>query len=190
MWSAIDQPTIRRLNASCTAARYSQPFQVRRSVRLTRPPGNPTKLPAHAELMPWTAEAGSRTRIRPNPRTRIRNSTRPLITLARPPCRQAGEVLHQCYTSRMPTKRRRHAITETPHVQAALDELRQELGSDSVELGELVVLGAGVKLDAIRAERDGDAVKRRRLATRVRSRATLVDVRAADEVRSVGWARS
>jgi hypothetical protein len=90
----------------------------------------------------------------------------------------------------MPTKRRRHAITETPHVQAALDELRQELGSDSVELGELVVLGAGVKLQAIRAERDGDAVRRRRLAERVRSRAIGVDVRAADEVRSGGWARS
>ena len=72
----------------------------------------------------------------------------------------------------MPTKRRRHAITETPLVQAALDELRQELGEDSVELGELVVLGAGVKLEAIRSERLGDAAKRRRLADRVRSRTT------------------
>jgi hypothetical protein len=33
----------------------------------------------------------------------------------------------------IPTKRRRHAITETPPVQAALDGLRQE---DGVELGE------------------------------------------------------
>ncbi|MDQ6744910.1 MAG: hypothetical protein M3Z27_02660 [Actinomycetota bacterium] len=89
----------------------------------------------------------------------------------------------------MPTKRRRHAITETPHVQAALDELRQELGSDSVELGELVVLGAGVKLDAIRSERGTDAAKRRRLAHRVRSRMVEVDVEAADEVRSAGWTR-
>jgi hypothetical protein len=90
----------------------------------------------------------------------------------------------------MPTKRRRHAITETPPVQAALDELRQELGSDSVELGELVVLGAGAKVEAIRAERDRDVVTRRRLADRVRSRAVGVDVKAADEVRSAGWARS
>jgi hypothetical protein len=90
----------------------------------------------------------------------------------------------------VPTKRRRHAITETPRVEAALDELRQELGHDNVELGELVVLGASVKLDAIRSERDGDAMKRRRLADRVRSRSTGTDVEAADEVRSGGWTRS
>ena len=90
----------------------------------------------------------------------------------------------------MPTKRRRHAITETPRVEAALDELRQELGNDRVELGELVVLGVGVKLDAIRSIRDDDAVKRRRLADRVRSRATFAEVEAADEVRSRGWART
>jgi len=90
---------------------------------------------------------------------------------------------------RVPTKRRRHAITETPRVQVALDELRQELGNDRVELGELVVLGAGVKLDAIRAERNGDIAKRRRLGDRVRSRSVRADVEAADEVRSAGWAR-
>ncbi len=90
----------------------------------------------------------------------------------------------------MPTKRRRHAITETPRVQAALDELRQELGTDSVELGELLTLGAAVKLNAIRAERNDDAAKRRRLADRVRSRATGADVKAADAVRSSGWART
>jgi hypothetical protein len=90
----------------------------------------------------------------------------------------------------MPTKRRRHAITETPPVQAVLDELRHELGQDSVELGELVVLGAGVKLEAIRSERVGAAANRRRLANRVRSRTTAADVRAADEVRSSGWARA
>jgi hypothetical protein len=90
----------------------------------------------------------------------------------------------------MPTKRRRHAITETPRVEAALEALRQESGADGVDLGELVVLGAGVKLDAIRSERDGVAAKRRRLAERVRSRTTGSDVEAADEVRSSGWART
>ena len=75
-------------------------------------------------------------------------------------------------------------------MQAALDELRQEVGEDGVELGELVVLGAGVKLEAIRAERNGGAAKRGRLADRVRSRTTGADVGAADEVRSSGWARS
>jgi hypothetical protein len=89
----------------------------------------------------------------------------------------------------MPTKRRRHAITETPPVQAALDELRSELGTDRVELGDLVVLGAGAKLAAIRAEHDGDAALRRRLADRVRSRALPVDADAADRVRRTGWAR-
>jgi hypothetical protein len=89
----------------------------------------------------------------------------------------------------VPTSRRRHAITETPPVEAALDELRRELGTDRVELGELVILGAGVKLAAIRAERDGGAAARRRLADRVRARAIQVDPDAADEVRSSGWAR-
>jgi len=89
----------------------------------------------------------------------------------------------------MPTKRRRHAITETPHVQAALDELRRELGTDRVELGELVVLGAGAKLAAIRADREGDELLRRRLADRVRSRRLPVDVQAADDVRRTGWSR-
>jgi hypothetical protein len=90
----------------------------------------------------------------------------------------------------MPTKRRRHAITETPQVQAALDELRHELGTESVELGELVVLGAGVKLEAIRSVQVGAAAGRRRLADRVRSRATGADVAAANEVRTSGWARA
>ena len=99
-------------------------------------------------------------------------------------------MLHRCYTRFiMPTNRRRHAITETPPVEAALDELRRELGSDRVELGELVILGAGAKLAAIRADREGGATARRRLADRVRTRAVEVDADAADEVRSSGWAR-
>lgn len=107
-----------------------------------------------------------------------------------------GDDVEECYRcdtgatlTRMPTKRRRHAITETPRVEAALDELRQESGADGVDLGELIVLGAGVKLGAIRSERDGGATKRQRLADRVRSRAIGADVAAADEVRSAGWAR-
>ena len=42
----------------------------------------------------------------------------------------------------LPTRRRRHAITETPPVEAALAELRRALGDDRVEMGELVILGA------------------------------------------------
>jgi hypothetical protein len=89
----------------------------------------------------------------------------------------------------MPTKRRRHAITETPPVQAALDELRGELGSDRVEMGELVVLGANVKLAALRADQRGRTDLRRRLADRVRSRDLPVSREAAEEVRASGWAR-
>jgi hypothetical protein len=90
----------------------------------------------------------------------------------------------------MPTNRRRHALTETPPVQAALDELRRELGTDRIELGELVVLGADAKLAAIRAQRDATAALRSRLASRVRARSVGVDVDAADEVRAGGWVRA
>jgi hypothetical protein len=89
----------------------------------------------------------------------------------------------------MPTNRRRHAITETPAVEAALDELRRELGTERVELGELVVLGAGAKLAVLRGEREANMDLRRRLAQRVRSRDTGADPAAADEVRRSGWAR-
>jgi hypothetical protein len=89
----------------------------------------------------------------------------------------------------MPTKRRRRSITETPAVRAALDELRRELGSDRVELGELVVLGANVKLEIVRAERDRGAHERTQLADRVRERRAGADLAAADEVRAAGWAR-
>ena len=89
----------------------------------------------------------------------------------------------------MPTKRRRHAITETPPVQAALDELREALGDDRVEMGELVILGAHEKLARLRAERDDTAVLRRRLADRIRRRDIPADRTAADEVRRAGWAR-
>jgi len=74
-------------------------------------------------------------------------------------------------------------------VQAALDELRAELGGDRVQLGELVVLGARAKLASIRAERAEATALRRRLADRVRARAPLADADAADRVRRTGWAR-
>lgn len=89
----------------------------------------------------------------------------------------------------MPTKHRRHAITETPPVQAALDELRSELGDRRIEFGELVILGAHQKVAQLRAERDDAAARRRRLAERIRRRELPVDVAAADEVRRSGWAR-
>jgi hypothetical protein len=89
----------------------------------------------------------------------------------------------------VPTKRRRHAITETLPVQAALDELRRELGGDDVPLAELVILGAREKLVRVRAERSDTAALRRRLAARIRSGELPVERAAADEVRRSGWAR-
>jgi hypothetical protein len=89
----------------------------------------------------------------------------------------------------MPTKRRRHAITETPTVQAALDELRAVLGDERVEMGELVILGAQEKLARVRADQEDASALRRALADRVRRRDIPADRAAADEVRRAGWAR-
>jgi hypothetical protein len=89
----------------------------------------------------------------------------------------------------VPTRRRRHAITETPSVQAALDELRRALGADRVELGELVILGAQEKLARVQAERADTAALRGRLADRIRRRDIPADRAAADTVRRTGWAR-
>jgi hypothetical protein len=89
----------------------------------------------------------------------------------------------------MPTRHRRHAITETPLVKAALDELRDELGDVRIEFGELVILGAHQKVAQLRADRNDTASKRRQLATRIRRREIPFDRAAADEVRRAGWAR-
>jgi hypothetical protein len=90
----------------------------------------------------------------------------------------------------VPTNRRRHAITETPPVEAALDELRDELGTDRIELGELVVLGAQAKLRSLRAARTAQSERRMRLAERVRERRVGGDPKAADTVRAAGWTRA
>lgn len=90
----------------------------------------------------------------------------------------------------MPTRHRRHAVTETPPVQAALDELRGELGDATrIELGELVILGANQKVAQLRAARADTTARRRRLAERVRRRDVPVDRAAADAVRRTGWDR-
>jgi hypothetical protein len=80
-------------------------------------------------------------------------------------------------------------IAETPPVEAALDELREELGTDRVEMGELVILGVREKLARVRAERTEAAELRRRLADRVRRGGIPADQAAAAEVRRSGWAR-
>ena len=89
----------------------------------------------------------------------------------------------------MPTARRRHAITETAPVQAALDELRGEVGRDRIELAELVILGAREKVEQLRARRGEQQALRQRLAQRVRDRRVPIDLGAAEDVRRHGWAR-
>ncbi|MBJ7598609.1 MAG: hypothetical protein DLM67_11930 [Candidatus Nephthysia bennettiae] len=90
----------------------------------------------------------------------------------------------------MPTRRPRHAITETPPVQQALDELRRELGADRVEIAELVILGAREKLARLRAEQHRRAQLVKRLAARIRNRRVPREAAAAQEVRRTGWARN
>jgi hypothetical protein len=90
----------------------------------------------------------------------------------------------------MPTRHPRHAITETPPVKAALDELRGELGDGArIEFGELVILGATQKVAQLRSAREQTTSRRHRLAQRIRRRDIPVDRAAADAVRRTGWAR-
>jgi hypothetical protein len=88
----------------------------------------------------------------------------------------------------MPTQHKRHSVTETPDVAAALAPLRAR--DADVRLSELIVLGAREKL---RQLDEGDpAVERarQRLADRVRSRRVGGSPELADEVRRSGWTRS
>lgn len=96
---------------------------------------------------------------------------------------------HRCYTGLVPTKRKRHSITETPSVESALDELRAAAPDRPIDFGELVVLGARRKLADVRA---GDASREERLERlvgRVQRGDSGIDPRAAEEVRASGWAR-
>jgi hypothetical protein len=102
----------------------------------------------------------------------------------RPPRCDTGATL-----APVPTQHRRHAITETPPVKAALDELREQLGDVRIEFGELVILGAHQKVAQLRAAGEDTAARRHALAERLRRRDVPVDRAAADEVRRAGWAR-
>jgi hypothetical protein len=86
----------------------------------------------------------------------------------------------------VPTTRPRHTITETPPVQAALDELRAKLGEgERVDFAELVELGARAKARRIRVEDAATDAALRRLADMVRTRSFPyeLNVEAADEVK-------
>jgi hypothetical protein len=74
-------------------------------------------------------------------------------------------------------------ITETPPVEEALAELRMALGSERVDFGELVVIGARAKARELRGNGVAGRRARSRLAQGVRSRSIPIDSEAADEVK-------
>jgi hypothetical protein len=87
----------------------------------------------------------------------------------------------------MPTTRPRHTITETPPVQEALDRLRAQMGSQKVDLAELVVLGAQAKQRQLEWDSEASRAARERLAARILDRTgPEPDIAAADEVKTLG----
>ncbi len=86
----------------------------------------------------------------------------------------------------MPTKHRRHAITETPQVKQALDPLRAELNGERLDLAELVILGAEAKLSHLRTDREESRARVRGLTDRIRRGEVHLDPALADEVKRLG----
>jgi hypothetical protein len=93
-----------------------------------------------------------------------------------------------CYTRLVPTTRPRHTITETPPVQAALDELRTKLGEgERIDFAELVTLGAEVKARRVADPSEEASRAREEIAEWIRTgNGPKVDVKAADEVKRLG----
>lgn len=96
---------------------------------------------------------------------------------------------HRYYTRRMPTARKRHSVTEAPSVEAASNALRSAVPGERIDLGELVVLGAQRKLDALSASDARRNVLLQELAGRVLRGDSGIDPVAAAEVRCTGWTR-
>jgi hypothetical protein len=87
----------------------------------------------------------------------------------------------------MPTRHRRHSITETPRVREALEPLRRN--GLKVSLADLLVLGAEQRLRQLEAEQ-ADEERRRQLRLDLVRRLHTgegLDVAAAYEVRETGW---
>jgi hypothetical protein len=98
-------------------------------------------------------------------------------------------VSHGVTLDDVPTTRPRHTITETPPVQAALDELRSKLGEgERIDFAELVELGARVKARRMRTEDAATQAALKRLADMIRTRSIPyeMDVAAADAVKHHG----
>jgi hypothetical protein len=81
-------------------------------------------------------------------------------------------------------------ITETDEVGVALDRVRAVDPDGKVNLAELVILGAGAKVEQLERDRDDDARRatlRERFLERTRSGAG-VDWDALADVHEHGWA--
>jgi hypothetical protein len=102
--------------------------------------------------------------------------------------REAEVVQHGVTLVFMPTTRPRHTITETPTVQAALEELRAKLGeAERIDFAELVTLGAQVKTRRL-ADRSEEARRARRemIDWILNGNGPKVDLEAAEEVKRLG----
>jgi hypothetical protein len=87
----------------------------------------------------------------------------------------------------VPTTRPRHTITETPPVQAALDELRAKLNGEPIDFAELVVLGARAKARRLPDEDERTRAALEDLADWIRNgTGPKLDIAAADEVKRLG----
>ena len=95
-------------------------------------------------------------------------------------------MLHGATLWPVPTSRPRHTVTETPPVQAALDELRAVLGRRRIDFSELTILGAHAKVRELRDNGAEARAARERLAREIREGDSEVDIAAADEVKRLG----
>lgn len=78
-------------------------------------------------------------------------------------------------------------ITETEPVKAALDELRQILGGEKVELPDLVIRGAKDKIRELEAESEPARQAGRDIAEWIRTgNGPEIDLEAAREVKYLG----
>jgi hypothetical protein len=93
-----------------------------------------------------------------------------------------------CYTARaMPTTRPRHTITETPPVEEALNRLREQMGSQKVDMAELVMLGAEQKRRQLeRDNADANEAIERLVRDILEGEDDPELVRLADEVKTLG----
>jgi hypothetical protein len=87
----------------------------------------------------------------------------------------------------MPTTKPRHTITETPPVQAALEELRSKMHGERIDFSELVILGARVKARRLPNHSEEARRARQELAEWIsEGSGPAVDLAAADEVKHLG----